>query len=206
MIFVLLLGWLPFATADTQDAIDPKSVYEMIRLGRTDDLPVEWLQENNFEINDMPVLLIAENGGQFDTFKYLLEQGVSPHASYTSSYGYSPLLTLVDGKYAIHLIRLGADVESTDYRGNFPLQIVLHKKTLLADDIELIRTLIEYGANVNRRSNNTGSTALHWAARKSNELYEYFLSVGANERLKNDNGRTPKQSLAIAQRVKARNQ
>jgi ankyrin repeat protein len=60
-----------------------------------------------------------------------------------------------------------------------------------ADPLDLIKLFVEKGADVNA-VNNTGSSALHYAAQQGNEkMIEYLMAQGAKTDIKNKQGRTP---------------
>lgn len=60
-----------------------------------------------------------------------------------------------------------------------------------ADPLDAIKLFVEKGADVNA-VNNTGNSALHYAAQNGNErIVEYLMGKGANTDVKNKQGRTP---------------
>jgi ankyrin repeat protein len=60
-----------------------------------------------------------------------------------------------------------------------------------ADPLDLVKLFVEKGADVNAL-NNTGSSALHYAATQGNEkMIEYLMAKGAKTDIKNKQGRTP---------------
>ena len=60
-----------------------------------------------------------------------------------------------------------------------------------ADPLDAIKLFVEKGADVNA-VNNTGNSALHYAAQNGNErMVEYLMGKGAKTDIKNKQGRTP---------------
>tara|TARA_B100000700_G_C14852909_1_gene764834 strand:- start:15 stop:650 length:636 start_codon:yes stop_codon:yes gene_type:complete len=89
-------------------------------------------------------------------------------------------------KYLQH----GANPNTTDYRGITPLNYAV-----MSDDseesIDIIRILLEYGAQINFKENTSfGNTALMVAALYNYDVVKYLLERGADPFLVNNKGNT----------------
>ncbi|XWS76247.1 hypothetical protein CRYUN_Cryun01aG0159000 [Craigia yunnanensis] len=93
----------------------------------------------------------------------------------------------VDGIKALY--REGADLEWIDRDGKTPLVVACMNPEL----IEVAKTLIEMGANVNayRPGRNAGTLLHHAAKRGLEQTVKLLLSHGANALLRNDDCHTP---------------
>ena len=102
------------------------------------------------------------------------------------------------------LVAKGADPTRAARDGSTPLMVAagFGQRAAAADDeftdagpradpLDLVKLFVENGADVNA-VNNTGSSALHYAAQQGNEkMVEYLMAKGAKSDIKNKQGRTP---------------
>lgn len=87
---------------------------------------------------------------------------------------------------ATALLEGGADVTTTD-----GALTALHKAALHGGGAPVVRLLLDYGADVNRRDNNNNQTALHFAADKGRTaMVKTLLNNGADVTLVNTAGNT----------------
>lgn len=92
------------------------------------------------------------------------------------------------------LIHKGSRVNEPNGAGTTPLRIAASscKGKIADDDFELLRYLLESGANVNETSGEDGSTALHLAALQGcMQAVRLLLSHNADPKIKDKQGRTP---------------
>lgn len=88
------------------------------------------------------------------------------------------------------LIEHGADVTVSDKMDLTPLHYAVMSNGREASVIEVMELLIARGADVNRRSQPYGRTALEWAVERSPERVEFLLRNGADARLVTHEGKT----------------
>lgn len=98
----------------------------------------------------------------------------------------------------VQALKRGEDVHAADKNGVTPLHHAVRFRSPVA-----VRTLIEFGANVNQACRRNGSTPLHRAvtqtgapgtagrADAAREIIEALLAAGADPSLKNKLGKTP---------------
>lgn len=86
------------------------------------------------------------------------------------------------------LLEAGADPEATGPSG----VTLLMEAAAFADDPGIIELLVEYGANINRRDDRVGMTALMIACLRSGEvpIIESFLALGADPDIEDSRGLT----------------
>jgi tankyrase len=101
-------------------------------------------------------------------------------------------------KRLVVLLVSGADVNATDKNGVTALHHAVRFRSPAA-----VRTLIEYGADVNRACRRSGSTPLHRAVTstgapssagkqpEAREIIELLLAAGADPSIRNKNGKSP---------------
>jgi len=101
-------------------------------------------------------------------------------------------------KQLIKLLRAGADIHATDKNGVTALHHAVRFRSPAA-----VKTLIEFGANVNQACRRNGSTPLHRAttqtgapgtagrSKAAREIIELLLAAGADPSLKNKSGKRP---------------
>ena len=84
------------------------------------------------------------------------------------------------------LIEEGVDVDSKDEIGRTPLMWAAYK-----GHVEIIRLLLDHGADVNNRTYGDYYIALHWAASYGkDESVKLLIERGANLHVVNNNGST----------------
>ncbi|MEZ6129465.1 MAG: ankyrin repeat domain-containing protein [Planctomycetaceae bacterium] len=100
----------------------------------------------------------------------------------------------------IKALKSGADIHATDKNGVTALHHAVRFRSPAA-----VRTLIQYGANVNQACRRNGSTPLHRAvtqtgapgtagrAEAAREIVEMLLAAGADPSIANKSGKTPGQ-------------
>ena len=98
----------------------------------------------------------------------------------------------------LKLLKAGVDVHATDKNGVTALHNAVRFRSPTA-----VKTLIEYGANVNQGCRRNGSTPLHRAvsqtgapgtagkSRAAREIIELLLEAGADPSIKNKSGKKP---------------
>jgi uncharacterized protein len=96
------------------------------------------------------------------------------------------------------LLKAGADVHATDKNGVTALHHAVRFRSPAA-----VKTLIEYGANVNQACRRNGSTPLHRAVTQTGapgtagrvhaarEIIQLLLAAGADPLIANKSGKTP---------------
>ena len=81
----------------------------------------------------------------------------------------------------------GMLIDSVDGVGRTALQLAA-----MYNETDVIRELLQRGADVNKRDRNHGQTALHWRAMKNNtDAIRLLLENGASTTIKDAVGRTP---------------
>ncbi|MCY3638265.1 MAG: ankyrin repeat domain-containing protein, partial [Chloroflexi bacterium] len=127
--------------------------------------------------------------------RLLLELGADPNVK---GICYNTPLPGVNRQVAEALLQYGADTEERDIVGETPLlQITqfshLDDETERIETLEVIETLLDYGAHVDARSNG-GHNALHYLAGwpgSDPELVRFFLDRGVNPDERANNGEIP---------------
>jgi uncharacterized protein len=165
----------------------------------------------------LTALVFAAREGDIESAKALLDRGA--RIDQTTEYGWTPLLTAVNNRnYALAkmLIDRGADVNIVNKGGWTPLYLATDNRNIEGGDypvpkpdldhLEIIRALLQHGANPNARvRDNTltrtiftmqwffedGATAFVRAAQSSDtELMKLLLDYKADPFLKTANGDT----------------
>ena len=91
------------------------------------------------------------------------------------------------------LVKAGARIDASDMDGYTPLICAV-----TSDQPEAASLLLELGSDVNRRADNSGHTALTWAAILGySHLMDSLLQAGADTETKNKRGRTPLMEAAL---------
>ena len=147
-------------------------------------------------------LVAALAGRHFKTAQLLYNHGADPNVR---CYDWrTPLHAAVQSGHlemVRKLIEYKADVNAQNRIGWTPLHIA---SRLVQPNIDVIQLLLEHGVDVNARAKD-GSTALHEAsAYGTPEVVRLLLEYGANVEMKNNNGRTPDQTMSGMRRDKFR--
>ncbi|EAY18309.1 ankyrin repeat protein, putative [Trichomonas vaginalis G3] len=130
-----------------------------------------------------------------EIIEFLVLHGAEINAK-ENKYGYTPLHkstseTMTD--IAVFLIEHGADIKSTDIKGQTPLHHAVDY-----NNVELVKLLISKGAEIDAQDLN-GETALHLAALNGNtKMVEILLINGANVNAKNVDGVTVLQKASVS--------
>jgi len=169
-------------------ALDRSSSYEICSILRKAGA--------RFKCPHRDVIMTAAKAGDTSQLAELVEKGVSLEVRDMDNN--TPLQAAIqEGQTEIveFLLKHGADAnQEVDASRSVPL--------LLARDAEMARILLEYGADINRRSGCQLETALHRAVIQDNwELVELLISRGADVNAKDSNGETPLHCAAGAARI-----
>lgn len=125
--------------------------------------------------------------GDLESLRFLVSHGADLHEQGD------------DGVAFVETAALHGNADMMGYlldQGFDPLHRTHDGKTLLmlaaknGESAELMRLLVERGAPVNGRDEQ-GNTALHYVPRRSTWLYGELVKLGADESVKNNNGKTP---------------
>jgi cytohesin len=136
--------------------------------------------------HDNVVRLLLANGANINLS--VKGKGTALHASAWNGHS-----TIVE-----FLITKGADVNVDSTEGT-PLHLAAGASIKVGDKrcAEIVRTLLDEGADVNAKKIRNGSTALHGAAfRGRTQTTEILIGAGANVSAKNDEGLTPLHNAA----------
>jgi len=163
-------------------------------------------------------LIFAARQGDLESVRLLLEHGADVNAQ--SEGGWTPLLTAVQNRYyvlASFLLEHGADPKIQNQGGWSPLYLATDNRNIEGGDyptrkpdmdhLQIIRLLIERGADVNTRMHSStetrtvfthqwlyedGATPFLRAAQSSDlTLMKLLLERGADPKLNTDDGTTP---------------
>jgi ankyrin repeat protein len=148
---------------------------------------------------------VARNG-HLELVKALISAGTDVNVK--DDYGATPLHYAAKGNFpevVKYLLEMGADVHAKDDMGKTPLHYVvegsdIYEATKPDEDpspeerrrIEIMRLLIERGANVNAKDHE-GRTPLHYAAFSDTpfKLARYLVDRGTDINAKDEGGYTP---------------
>ena len=142
-------------------------------------------------------LYAASFHGQVDLIRWLLNHGAAVDAC--DSQGFTPLSGAAD-KMHIEAVQVlyehNADINSQDIDGRTSLYWVLSYCSSAEKFVDMVRLLLELGADPNIRTNDH-TTPLHKASSRGLlEAARLLLSHGAKVDVKNKKGRTPFQMAA----------
>ena len=137
-------------------------------------------------------LYAASGDGLIDTVRWLLDHGADPNAC--CDHGQTPLIYAA---YALRfevvqvLLEHNADINSQQLAGDTSLCWVLSRDDSEGKLVDMVRRLLEYGADPNI-GNNDHTTPLHRASSCGLlKVSRLLLSHGAKVDVKNENGKTP---------------
>ncbi|KAF8492973.1 hypothetical protein F5888DRAFT_857262 [Russula emetica] len=149
----------------------------------------------------MTPLVAALAGRHFKTAQLLYNHGADPNVRCYDRR--TPLHAAVQSGHlemVRKLMEYNADVNAQNRIGWTPLHIA---SCLVQPNIDVVQLLLERGVDVNARAKDD-STALHEAsAYGTPEVVRLLLEHGANVEMKNNNGRTPHQTMSGTPRDKA---
>ena len=147
--------------------------------------------------SEYTLLRVASYDGQVDIMRWLLDHGADPNARNRS--GLTPLSGAASRKHvdAVQiLLEYNTDINSQSDGGETPLYWVLTRGHSDGKVPDIVRRLLEHGADPNICDNDR-STPLHQASsRGSLEAVRLLLSYGAKVDEKDEDGRTPFQLAA----------
>lgn len=142
---------------------------------------VEYFIDRGIDINvkdrlDKTPLHYAIEHKQFEVCEFLAKNGADLNVE---RYGRTPLFEAIEqGDLALAntLLALGADVNYRDALGRTALQISGPKI-----DMDFLRVLVSYGADINEKSGNSLTTITHDAARHARlDMLEFLIESGAD--------------------------
>jgi ankyrin repeat protein len=151
-------------------------------------------------------LIYAAWWGQNEVAKYLVEQGSNIEAK-EDNHSFNSLMFAVMGSnlsLVKYLIEKGAVVNATDKDGYTSLNIAVCRygtdkmgkdgvasTSLKKKQLEIIKYLIEKGADVNQPERFFGCTPLHGAVMFHSDLVKVLIAANANVNVKNEQGMSP---------------
>lgn len=139
-------------------------------------------------------LLLACYRGYKEVVEVLLEFGAEVNILQTYE-EMTPLhAAIANGHFELlrPLLHCGADPDLIDQRGNFPLYTICTRRNDPQSINSVIRMILEFGADVNKR-NSDGFSSLHAAVRSSSlqSVVRTLLEFGADVNLYNYSGESP---------------
>ena len=155
-------------------------------------------------------LMLASQNGYFDIVKLLVDNGA--YIDIKNKYG----ITAIDYSRNSEILKLFMDIapyyilnnkEILIYQSNFDneenVKILLNNgidvnyigpygttAIILARSIEIVKILIDAGANINMQDNNGNTILMNVSARGQSDILELLLEHGANINIKDKYGRT----------------
>ncbi len=153
---------------------------------------------------DTPLHFAAEKSE--DLTKFLLDNGADVNSK--NKYGETPLFEVVDQKIAEMLLAKGAEINKEGRDGETPLFNAVYR-----GNKELVKILLDHGAQVNVQKKNNGETPLHMVIRQMppgfdlspqktkdfEKVVKLLLEHGADLTIPSKSGKTP---LELAQELK----
>ena len=184
---------------------DQSSLLHIAARNNTNPDAVESILDLGFDVDALtgagqpPLLLASKHNENPDVVQLLLERGADP--TFITASGSTPLIGAVweyPCEQAVRckrvlalLLEHGADVDSHDGTG----VTAFHASIFVERDIEVVRVLLDHGANVNGPSDTNPrflASSLHWAVSNKNiEIVELLLERGAEVDARDKNGETP---------------
>ncbi|KAF8268319.1 hypothetical protein EI94DRAFT_1186065 [Lactarius quietus] len=143
-------------------------------------------------VRDTPLHAASANG-QADIIRWLLDHGADSNACDSigrwTPFHYAADYLQLDAVQV--LLKYNADINLKNEAGQTPLCEALARSSLEGNIVEIVRQLLEHGADPNIPDRDH-STALHQASSKGSlEIARLLLSYGAKVDEKNGEGRTP---------------
>ncbi|MGN1308837.1 MAG: ankyrin repeat domain-containing protein, partial [Akkermansia sp.] len=139
--------------------------------------------------------ILLEKGSDVNVSKILLEKGADVNAKDSSG---QTALMFASSKKHVDLVELllekSADVRIKNNSGKTALRLALEQGIYeTEEDIKLLKLLLSYGADVNARIGESGSTILMFAAEKGYraKIVSLLLKQGADVNARDNSGRTP---------------
>jgi ankyrin repeat protein len=175
-------GWTPLSWAVDHDNLD--SLKSLIAHGAKVDTKI-WGGET--------ALMSEASKGRTEAVKLLLEAGADIHAmddtGQTALHRMMDVIHLPSKDMAELLLAKGAEVNSKDKCGRTPLHLAAESA-----DADIVKLLLDKGAKVDEKDDESGFTPLHHAARFGKiDVAELLIARGADINTKDKQGHTPLQ-------------
>lgn len=204
----LSMHLLPMAVIASSQALENKLIDAVIA-GRLAE--VRQLVSEDFDLNKSSALQVAADSGQLDIVKFLIEKGADP-SGLLMQHGYKSRFIFTAAKEGRpemleYVVSHGANL-NYERPGDTSMSSTPLIAAVRYGDLDAVRLLIEYGADVNYVSRH-GNTALMQAAQysggdgendKSAESIELLLANGADPDIPDRNGISVRQYVVLRQR------
>jgi ankyrin repeat protein len=143
---------------------------------------------NTRDANGITVLSHAARGGHTEIMKKLLARAPDLEIP-DNDPGYAALQAAIENgqtRAALLLIAAGADVNAHTAKYYYPIQ-----SAAFHSDLDVVKALIDKGADLNTVIRTNGRTALHWAVDKEyGPVIEALVMAGARADIANNEGKT----------------